>query len=168
MLIHLIRMDGSAIAVKAIVSDVKMFYQWFFFFFFCLFTKSYSSGWEKKTGRCSISIQTEVISLCKGLVGYSNENCSNNLMKNNSQNIEIKYMITRTFFIQGFCSIKNKPLMTKEKSNCYQVQWNSKRKSFQVFTYRISIMLTFWLRASAGLLKLVTTELNWLFIHWKI
>lgn len=109
-------MDGSAIAVKAIVSDAKMFYQWFFF---CLFTKTYSSGLEKKAGRGSIFIQIEVVSLCKSLVGDSNGNCSNDLMKNNSQNREVKYMIASTFFIQGFCSVKNRPLMTKERSNCY-------------------------------------------------
>lgn len=28
-------------------------------------------------------------------------------MKNYSQNVEVKYMVTRTFFIQGFCSLEN-------------------------------------------------------------
>lgn len=67
---YLIRTDGSTIAVKAIFSDAKMFYQ----FFVCLFIyQNIQFRIRKESSRCSISIQTEIISLCKGLAGDSNE-----------------------------------------------------------------------------------------------
>lgn len=59
----------------------------------------------------------------------------NILMKNYSQNVEVKCMVTRTFFYSRFLfPWKHRPLVTKERSNCCQVQWNPKWKSFQVLT----------------------------------
>lgn len=63
-------MDHPTIAVEAILSDAKMFYQMIYRAKgFKLFTNTYSSGLEKKADNSSISIETKVISFCRGLAG---------------------------------------------------------------------------------------------------